>query len=112
MPRGISFENIQFEKINTNRNECLKHDHKSMFMSKIQRQITFSGLFFTKIYVNRTELRNTRQKIINYCDSSENMKNIREKNIRIHHIDKSQEFFVFHHHQKIESKTDQMIKKI
>ena len=60
MSRGVGPEDIQPEKANTNRNECLRHDHKSMFMSEIRRQMALNGLFFKKTYVSRAELRNTR----------------------------------------------------
>ena len=35
------------------------------------------------------------------------MKNIREKSIRIHHIDGSQKPFIFHHHQGVNIKIKQ-----
>ena len=60
MSRGIGSKDIQFEEANTNRNECLKHDHKNMSMSEIRRQIAFSGLFLEETYISRAELRDTR----------------------------------------------------
>ena len=109
---NFNVENIRLKKIYMNKNKCFKHDYKNMFMSKIWWTMTFNDLFFAKIHVNWTELQNTRSKIINYRDNFETIKNICEKIIKIHHIDESQKFFLFHHHQKIESKINQMIKKI
>ena len=109
---NFNVKNIRFEKIHKNKNERFKHDYKNMFMSEIRWKITFNDIFFAKIHVSWTKLRNTRQKTVNYRDNFENMNNICEKNVEIHHIDELQKIFVFHNHKKIELKTDQMIKKI
>lgn len=45
MSENFNTENIQFEKINQNRNEYFKHDYKNMFNSKIQQKITINSLF-------------------------------------------------------------------
>ena len=63
--------------------------------------MTFSNLFFKKIVVNRTKLRYTRQKIINNCNDFKNVKNVRKKIVKIHHIYESQKSVVFHQYEKI-----------
>ena len=63
--------------------------------------MTFRNIFLKKIFVNKTKLRYSRQKIINYNNCFETMKNIRKKNVKIYHIYESQKFFAFYNHKTI-----------
>ena len=63
--------------------------------------MTFDDLFFEKIIVNRTKLRCTRQRIINNCNDFENVKNIRRKIVKIHHIHESQKLLYFINTKKL-----------
>ena len=83
-----------------------------MLQSKTRWYITFNNLFFKKIIVNRTELRYTRQKIINNCNDFENVKNVRKKIVKIHHIHESQKSVVFYQYEKIQQTSNEMIKNV
>ena len=74
--------------------------------------MTFSNLFFEKFIVNPTKLRYTRQKIINNCNSFENVKNVRRKIVKIHHIHKLQKSVIFHQYEKIQQTSNEMIKNV
>ena len=74
--------------------------------------MTFNDLFFKKIIINRTELRYTRQKIINNCNDFENVKNVRKKIVRTYHIHESQKSVVFYQYEKIQQTSNKMIKNI
>ena len=72
----------------------------------------FSDLFFEKIIVNQTELRYTRQKIISNCSDFENVKNVRKKIVKIHHIHESQKSVVFHQYEKTQQTSNEMIENV
>ena len=72
----------------------------------------FSDLFFKKIIVSQTELRYTRQKIINNCNDFENVKNIRRKIVKIHHTYESQKSVVFYQYEKIQQTSNKMIENV
>ena len=74
--------------------------------------MTFNNLFFKKIIVSRTELRYTRQKIINNCNSFKNVKNVRRKIVRIHHIHELQKSVVFHQYEEIQQTLNKMIENV
>ena len=74
--------------------------------------MTFSDLFFEKIIINRTKLRYTRQKIINNCNDFKNVKNIRKKIVKIHHIHKLQKSVVFYQYEKIQQTSNKMIENV
>ena len=74
--------------------------------------MTFNDLFFKKIIVSRTELRYTRQKIINNCNDFENVKNVRRKIVKIHHIHESQKSVVFYQYEKIQQTSNKMIENV
>ena len=74
--------------------------------------MTFNDLFFEKIIVSQTELRYTRQKIINNCNNFENVKNVRKKIVKIHHIHESQKSVVFYQYEKIQQTSNKMIENV
>ena len=74
--------------------------------------MTFSDLFFKKIIVSQTKLRYTRQKIINNCNSFENVKNVRKKIVKIHHIHESQKFVVFHQYEETQQTSNEIIENV
>ena len=74
--------------------------------------MTFDDLFFEKIIVSQTELRYTRQKIINNCSDFENVKNVRRKIVKIYHIHELQKFIVFYQYEKIQQTSNEMIKNV
>ena len=56
MFKRIDFENVRFTKINIHRDKRIKFNYKNLFQSKTWKQMTFSDLFFQKIFVNKTKL--------------------------------------------------------
>ena len=72
--------------------------------------MTFSSLSLKKVFVSKTELRYSRQKVISNRSLFETMKNIRRKNIKIYHIHESQEFLAFYHDKTIQQTTSAMIR--
>ena len=73
-----------------------------MFKSKIRKNLIIHNLLFKKTIVNRTKLRRSRQKIINYNNCIEKLKNVRKKIVTIYDIYKSQKFIAIYYDKKIE----------
>ena len=72
----IVVTNIRHNKINTNKNEYVKFNYKNVFKSKTQKNLIIHNLLLKKIIVNRTKLRRSRQKTINYNNNVKKLKNI------------------------------------
>ena len=73
-----------------------------MFKSKVRKNLIIHNLLFKKTIVNRTKLRRSRQKIINYNNCIEKLKNVRKKIVTIYDIYKSQKFIAIYYDKKIE----------
>ena len=72
--------------------------------------MTLNNLFLKEIFVNKTELRYSRQRIISNRNFFETMKSIRRKSIRTYHIYESQEFLALYHDEATQQTTNAMIK--
>ena len=71
-----------------------------MFKLKIRKNLIIHNLLYKKTIVNRTKLRRSRQKIINYNSFIKKLKNVRRKNITIYDIYKSQKFIIIYYDKK------------
>ena len=72
-----------------------------MFKSKTRKILIVHNLLFKKNIVNRTKLRRSRQKTINYNNSIKKLKNVCRKSITIYNIYELQKFITFYYDKKI-----------
>ena len=51
----INVENVRFNKIKTNKIQCIKRNYRSLLQSMSRKKLTLYNLFFKKILVNKKQ---------------------------------------------------------